>query len=50
MLLTIEKGIGDRICHAILWNAETNKKYMKDYEKNKKLLHLMLRDANDLHG
>ena len=33
MLLMVEKGIRGRICHAI--HAKANKKYMKNYDKNK---------------
>ena len=35
MLLTIEEGIRGGMCHAIHRYAETNNKYMKNYNKNK---------------
>ena len=35
----IEKSIRGGICHAIHRYAKTNKKYMIDYDENKKLLH-----------
>ena len=35
MLLMVEKGIRERICHSIYRHAKANNKYMKDYDKNK---------------
>ena len=35
MLLMVEKGIRDGICHSIYWHAKSNIKYMKHYDKNK---------------
>ena len=35
LLLMVEKGIRGRICQAIRWCVKSNKKYMKDYDKNK---------------
>ena len=35
MLLMVEKGIREGICHAIHWYAKADNKYMKDYDKNK---------------
>ena len=32
----VEKGIRGAIFHSIYWYTEANKKYMKDYDKNKK--------------
>ena len=40
MLLMVEKGIKGGICHTIHRYAKANKKYMKDYDKNKKLSYL----------
>ena len=34
MLLTVEKGIRQRICHAMYRYAITHNKYMKYYVKN----------------
>ena len=35
MLLMVEKSIRGGMCHSIFRYAETNNKYMKDYDKNK---------------
>ena len=35
MLLMVEKGTRRGICHSIYWYEKTNKKYKKDYNKNK---------------
>ena len=35
LLLMVGKGIRGGICHVIYEYGETNKKYMKDYNKNK---------------
>ena len=35
MLLMVEKGIKEGICHAIHRYAKANNKYMKNYDKNK---------------
>ena len=35
MLLMVEKYIRGRICHTIHRYTNANKKYMKDYDKNK---------------
>ena len=35
MLLTVKKVIRGTICHSVYKYAEANKKYMKDYDKNK---------------
>ena len=48
MLLMVEKEIRGRICHAIHQYAKTNRKYMKDYDKNKELSYLKYWDVNDL--
>ena len=50
MLLMVKKTIGAGICHAIHWYAKTNNKYMKDYDKNKKLSSLKYWDTNVLYG
>ena len=46
MLLMVEKGNKEGICHAIHHNAKTNNKYMKDYDKNKKSSYLKYWDVN----
>ena len=40
MLLMVEKEIRGRICHSFYRYVKANKKYMKDYDKNKELSHL----------
>ena len=50
MLLKIEKSIGDAIWHAIHRFVKANNKYMKYYEKIKKLLYLQYWDVNNLYG
>ena len=50
MLLMVEKGIRGGICHSIYRYAKANKKYMKDYIKNKELSHIQYWDVNNLYG
>ena len=50
MLLMVEKGTRDRICHSIHRHAKANNKYMKNYDKNKASSYLMYLDANNLYG
>ena len=50
MLLMVEKGIEEGICHAIYRYAEANNKYMKDYDKNEKSSYLKYWDVNNLYG
>ena len=40
MLLMVEKCIRGEICHSIYWYTKANNKYMKDYDKNKKLSYI----------
>ena len=40
MLSRIEKGIRGEICHSVYRYVKANKKYMKDYDKNKELSYL----------
>ena len=49
VLLMIEEGIRGEICQAIQWYAKV-KKYMKDYDKNKKSSYLKYWDVNILYG
>ena len=46
MLLIVEKGIRGGICHAIHRYAETNNKYMKNYDQNKESSYIQYLDAN----
>ena len=50
MLLIVEKGIREGICHAIHWHAKANSKYMEDYDKNKESSYLKYWDVNNLYG
>ena len=50
MLLMIERGIRGGIWHAIYWYAETNNKYMIEYDKNKESSYLKYWDVNNLYG
>ena len=50
MVLMVEKGNRDAICHAIHKYTQANNKYMKNYDKNIELSNLMYLDANNLHG
>ena len=50
MLLMVEKGIRDGICHSIYRYAKANNKYMKNYDKNIKSSYIMYFDANNLYG
>ena len=50
MLLIIQDGIRGGICQSIHRYAETNNKYMKNYNKNKKSSYLRYLDANNLYG
>ena len=40
MLLMVEKGVRGGICHSINRYAAADKKYMKDYDKNKEWSYL----------
>ena len=50
MLLMVKKGIRGRICHFIYWYVKANKKYMKDYDKNKEPSYIQYWDVNNLYG
>ena len=50
LLVTVEKGIRGRISHSIHRYAKANNKYMKDFDKNKKLSYFQYWDVNDLYG
>ena len=50
MLLMVEKGIRNGICHSIYWHAKSNNKYMKYYDKNKESSWLKYWDVNSLCG
>ena len=46
----VEKVIRGGICHAIHCYAKANKKYMKDYDKNKEWSYLKYWNVNNLYG
>ena len=46
----VGKVIRGGICHSIYRYAKANKKYMKDYDKNKESLDLQSWDVNTLYG
>ena len=50
MLLMVKKGIRKGIRDSIYKYAKANNKYMKNYNKNKKLSYLRCWDGNNLYG
>ena len=50
MLMMIEKGIRDGICHAIHRYSKAINKYLKNYDKNKESSYIQYVDANNLYG
>ena len=50
MLLMVEKGIRDGICHSIHRYAKANNKYMKNYNNNEESSYIQYVDANNLYG
>ena len=50
MLLIVEKKIRGEICHAIHSYVKSNNKYMKNYDKDKKLSYIIYLDTNNLNG
>ena len=50
MLLIVEKGIRDGICHSIHRYAKANNKYMKNYDKDMESSYLEYLDANNFYG
>ena len=49
MLLIIERGIREGICHSIYGCSKGNIKYMKDYDKNKESSYLQYWDEDNLY-
>ena len=47
MLLMVEKGIREGICHFTYQYPKANNKYMNNYDKNKKSLYLQYWDLNN---
>ena len=50
LLLMVEKGIKDGICHATDQYDKANDKYMKDYDRNKESSYLKCQVVNNLYG
>ena len=50
MILMIEKGIKNEICHAIHKYAKANNKYMKNYDKRIESSYIEYLDAKNLYG
>ena len=50
ILLVVEKGIRGGICQSIYQFAKANRKYMKDYDKNKELSYIQYWDVNRFYG
>ena len=50
ILLMVEEGIRDGICHSIHRYAKANNKYMNNYDKNKESSYIQYLDANNLYG
>lgn len=50
MLVIVEKGIRDGICHDIHRYTKANAKYMKDYDPNTESSYVMYLDVNNPYG
>ena len=50
ILLIVEKGIRDGICHSVNKYAKANNKYMKNHNKDKESSYLEFLDANILYA
>ena len=50
MLLMVEEGIRDGICHSIHRYAKANNKYMKNYNNNEESSYIQYLDANNRYG
>ena len=50
MLLMVEEGIRDGICHSIHLYARANNKYMKNYNNNEESSYIQYLEANNLYG
>ena len=46
MLLMVEEGVRDGICHSIHRYAKANNKYTENYNKNEESLYMQYLDAN----
>ena len=50
MLLMVEEGIRDGMCHAIHRYVKPNDKYMKNYDEKEESSYIQYLDANNLYG
>ena len=50
MLLKVEKGIREGICHSIHRYAKANNKYMQNYNNNEESSYIQYLDADNLYG
>ena len=50
MLLMVKKDIKGGICHSVYRYAKANKKYMKDYDKNKESTYIQYWGVNNSYG
>ena len=50
MLIMVEEGTRGRMCQAVYTYAETNNKYMKNYDKDIESSYLEYLHANNLYG
>ena len=50
MLLMVEEGIREGICHSIHRYAKENNKCMNNYDKNKEFSYIQYLDANNLYS
>ena len=50
MLLMVEKGIREGICHSINRYAKANNNYIKEYDRNKESSYLKYWNVNTLYG
>ena len=50
MLLMVKKDIKGGICHSVYRYAKANKKYMKDYDKNKESTYIKYWGVNNSYG
>ena len=50
MLLMLEEGIREGMCHSVFRNAKASNKYMKDYYEKKESSFMIYTDYNNLYG
>ena len=50
LLLMVESGIRNGICHSVLCHAKANNKYMMNYIKNKESSYIIYLDEDNFYG